>query len=363
MATITKRPGKKGATAYRAEVRRKGYPKQIKTFELRGDAEKWARKVEREIDAGTWKDLKGAESILLSEALDRYLSCISTKKQPSTYKRDELSISHLKKRLGHFTLLQTTDSEVAMYRDLRLNEVSPDSVRIELSLLSNLFNIARLEWNVGKLENPVKSIKKPKIAEGRCPILNQEQLKRLIDESKAVRTKWLFPFVLVALHTGCRSNELRSMRWPQVVIEDNVGFINIIGSNSKNQRTRTVPLTKPALECLSILKQKHKHVDSKGNPIGVIFPANNNIDKPRDLHKAFNEAVSRASLDNMPGLGKLRIHDLRHCCGSALVMAGVDIETIRQILGHRDISTTQRYLHVVNEHMQKSMNKIEHLGV
>ena len=44
-------------------------------------------------------------------------------------------------------------------------------------------------------------------------------------------------------------------------------------------------------------------------------------------------------------------------------MNGVDLETIRSILGHRDLSTTQRYLHVVNQHKKNAMNKIGHLGL
>jgi site-specific recombinase XerD len=78
---------------------------------------------------------------------------------------------------------------------------------------------------------------------------------------------------------------------------------------------------------------------------------------------SFNRAVKRAGLDQLPGAGKLRIHDLRHLCGSFLVMNGVDLETIRSILGHRDLSTTQRYLHVVNQHKKNAMNKIGHLGL
>jgi site-specific recombinase XerD len=81
------------------------------------------------------------------------------------------------------------------------------------------------------------------------------------------------------------------------------------------------------------------------------------------MHKAFNQIVRKIGLDNLPGAGKLRIHDLRHCCGSALIMRGVDLETVRKILGHRDITTTQKYLHVINDHLKNAINKIEDLGI
>ena len=77
---------------------------------------------------------------------------------------------------------------------------------------------------------------------------------------------------------------------------------------------------------------------------------------------AFDRAVKRAGLDNLPGVGKLRIQDLRHLCGTFLVMNGVDLETVREILGHRDLTTTQRYLHMINDHKKNAISKIGHLG-
>ena len=84
MASIIKRPGPGGKTVFRAEIRRKGFPKQIKTFQLKRDAVNWARKIERDMDAGTWQDLKDADKYLLRDAVQRYLSKVSIKKRPST---------------------------------------------------------------------------------------------------------------------------------------------------------------------------------------------------------------------------------------------------------------------------------------
>ena len=106
-----------------------------------------------------------------------------------------------------------------------------------------------------------------------------------------------------------------------------------------------------------------KVVSMDGTRIGLVFPARAHRDKPRDMHLNFNLAVRRAGLDNLQGFGKLRIHDLRHVCGTYLVMNGVDLETIRNILGHSDLSTTQRYLHVMNEHKKKAIAAIGHLGL
>jgi len=361
MASIIKRPGPGGKTVFRAEIRRKGFPKQIKTFQLKRDAVSWARKIEQEMDAGTWQDLKDASKYLFKDALERYLGKVSIKKRPGSCKRDHLSASYLKKHLGDFSLTQITPSKVATYRDTRLNLLSPHSVRIELALLSHLFNVARKEWHIGNIENPVNSIDKPVLPEGRCPMLSQEQLQRLLLECEQARSEYLLPFVILALHSGARSMELRGLQWEQINIKE--GYVSLIGEEIKTHRRRTLPLTAEAKQVFINLKEKAVLNNIHGDPTGLVFPSRNDPEKPRDLHKAFDNAVHKAGLGNLPGSGKLRIHDLRHCCGSALIMRGVDLETVRKLLGHRDISTTQRYLHVVDDHMSQAVSKINDLGI
>jgi len=364
MATFIKRPGPKGAVVWQAQVRKKGYPSQIKTFDRKGDAQKWAKMTEHQMEVGLWKNAKEASQITLSQALDRYLSSVTPRKRPATQASENLSARTLKEAMGNLSLLQVTPEKVASYRDERLESVSPNTVRIELALLSNLFNIAEREWSYNGLDNPVRHISKPKIPEGRCPILSEEQITRLLEECKKRSSRLLYPFVLLALHTGGRSKELRKLHWSQVFLEE--GYISLVGSENKIHRSRSVPLTPAAKEVLRGLqanKPGRKVVDIHGNPIGLVFPAKGHPDNPRDMHMTFNRAVRRTGLGNLPGIGKFRIHDLRHLCGTFMLMNGVDLETVREILGHRDLSTTQRYLHVVNDHKKNAIAKISHLGV
>ncbi len=364
MATILKRLGPKGRAVWQVQVRKKGYPSQIKTFDHKIDAQKWAKKIEHQMEAGLWKDSKEASQITLSQALDRYLDTVTPRKRPKTQASENLSASYLKKNMGKWSLLQVTPEKVAEYRDKRLAQVSANSVRIELALLSHLFGIAQSEWSFHGLDNPVRKITRPKIPEGRCPVLSEKQIRRLLEECGKATTKLLYPFALLALHTGGRSMELRGLLWSQVDLEGN--FISLVGTDTKTHRARAIPLTPAAGEILHMLAEDQKIkkvVDLNGQRVGLVFPSRRDPSKPRDMHMSFNRAVERAGLDNLPGEGKLRIHDLRHLCGTFLVMNGVDIETIRDILGHRDLSTTQRYLHVVNAHKKRAIEKIGHLGL
>jgi integrase len=364
VATILKRPGPKGKTVWQAQIRKKGYPSRIKTFDRKTDAQSWAKMVEHQMEAGLWKDSKEASQITLSQALERYLGDVTPRKRAATQVSEHLSARSLRAAMGRLSLLQVTPERVAQYRDQRLQFVAPNSVRIELALLSNLFNIAAREWSFGGLENPVRQVHRPKIPEGRCPTLSEDQIRRLLEECMKSMTKLLYPFVLLALHTGCRSMELRGLRWSQVNLDE--GVISLIGAETKVHRSRAIPLTPAAQRVLRGLADEQKMnnvLDLSGNPLGLVFPARGDREKPRDMHMSFDRAVKRAHLENLPGVGKLRIHDLRHLCGTFLVMNGVDIETIRDILGHRDLSTTQRYLHVVNEHKKKAIAKIGQLGL
>jgi integrase len=364
VASILKRPGPKGKPVWQAQVRKKGYPPQIKTFARKTDAERWAKMVEHQMEAALWKDAKEASRVTLSEALGRYLTGVTIRKRSATQARENLSARHLKEAMGRLSLVQVTPEKLSDYRDKRLKSVSAHSVRLELALLSNLFNIAAREWSFLGLDNPVRKVSRPKIPEGRCPVLSEEQIKGLLAECRKGTTKLLYPFVLLALHTGCRSMELRGLRWSQVDLEGN--FISLIGSETKTHRARAIPLTPAAKEILRDLAEDQKIekvVHLNGHSAGLVFPSRGDSSKPRDMHMSFDRAVRKAGLDHLPGAGKLRIHDLRHLCGTFLVMNGVDLETIRDILGHRDLATTQRYLHVVNEHKKKAISKIGHLGL
>jgi integrase len=195
-------------------------------------------------------------------------------------------------------------------------------------------------------------------------MLTNEQIERLLSECKKSRSDYLYPFCLLQLHTGCRSSELRGLRWSQVDLEE--GFISLIGEDVKNHRRRSIPLTPAAIDVLKYLLKEIRGiniVDKHTMPDGLVFPARGRPNKPRDMHMAFDRAVRRASLDNLPGAGKLRIHDLRHLCGSYLLMKGSDLKTVQEVLGHRDISTTQKYTHIVNEHKKKMVLRISNLGL
>ncbi len=145
---------------------------------------------------------------------------------------------------------------------------------------------------------------------------------------------YLTPMVLLSINSGLRRGELFSLTWNHVDI--NKAMVTIVGDNAKSGKTRHVPLNSAALHALKIWqKQCFEH--------NLVFSGKegNQFDNVR---KSWGKILKDASISNF------RWHDLRHHFESKLVMAGVDLNTVRELLGHSDLTVTLRYAHLAPEH-------------
>jgi integrase len=144
----------------------------------------------------------------------------------------------------------------------------------------------------------------------------------------------LHPLVLLAMNTGLRRGELFNLRWGDV----NLGTqtLTVQGDTSKSGQTRHIPLND---EALSVLTAWHQQTGG----VGYLFPA-------ADGGRLTSIKRSWSTLLTSAGITHFRFHDLRHHFASQLVMAGVDLNTVRELLGHADIKMTLRYAHLAPEH-------------
>ena len=79
-----------------------------------------------------------------------------------------------------------------------------------------------------------------------------------------------------------------------------------------------------------------------------------------DFDEKYKRALSKYKfLDLFAGIEDFRFHDLRHTFASHLVMAGVDIRTVQELMGHKDIRMTMRYSHLSDAHLKEAVNKCE----
>lgn len=193
MATIRQR-----GDTWQAIIKRKGYPTQSKSFDLKKDAEKWARHQERLLDAGQWVDRTEAEQTTLRQLLDRYEKEVTIKKRGAAI--ESIRITVIKRsRLVDYSVASITGRMIAEYRDKRLEVVSGSTVHKELALLSNLFNVATKDWGFALNNNPVSLVRKPAPSKARDRVLNDHERQALLSAVGQCQNPWVKPVVIFAL--------------------------------------------------------------------------------------------------------------------------------------------------------------------
>ncbi|MBR7215349.1 DUF4102 domain-containing protein [Pseudomonas sp. B2021] len=143
-------------------------------------------------------------------------------------------------------------------------------------------------------------------------------------------TDHLKPMVLVSLNTGMRRGELFDLKWTAVNFDTKT--ITVAGATTKTSDTRHIPMNK---ESIGVLEAWKKQVSKSP----YVFPGQGG-GRFEDVKSAWLKLLERAQIDGF------RWHDMRHDFASRLVMAGVPLNTVRDLLGHADIKMTLRYAHL-----------------
>ena len=274
---------------------------------------------------------------LMKKFMDEHAPTVSDSMQESY----GCSLKPLSSFFGNLNLASIMVDKISDYKVKRRNEgVSPATINIELAMLSKALNCAVQDWRWLK-EAP--RIKREKLNNERKRWLKSDEEKRLKSVCLDLGHDWLKDIVVFDINTGLRMGELISLEWPEVNLFRKTIFVK----ETKNKESRTVPLNQQAFEIL-MRKSKVRNIHSK-----LVFPdlAFGKWDKS-NLGKRLRKVLSKAGIEDF------RFHDLRHTFGSRLAQAGVDINTIARLMGHKDLKMTQRYIHHTVDSLRVGVDKL-----
>jgi len=206
------------------------------------------------------------------------------------------------------------------------NEWSPATVNRYKPLFSLTF---RIVLENGKIEyNPARLVKRRREDNARIRWLLPAEEKRHVPELD------------IALHTGMRRSEQYSLKWADVDFMNRIITIR----HTKNGEVRYIKLNQTALAAFEDLFAR-PHDD------GYVF-TNSHFEHLLSSRHWFEPAVTEAEIEGFTW------HCLRHTFASRLVMAGVDLRTVQQLMGHKTIQMTCRYAHLAPEHQLAAVERL-----
>lgn len=167
--------------------------------------------------------------------------------------------------------------------------------------------------------------------------------KPMADLSARTFADHLEPAVLLSLNTGLREGALFSLKWADINFEQR--YLTAAGYFAKSGKTQRIPLNAEALE---ILKQWKSQPGIKSQ---WVFPG-------KDGSPIKNAETAWKGVLRDSQITDFHWHDLRHTFASNLVMAGVEIYTVSQLLGHSDVKLTMKYAHLAPNHKQEAVEKL-----
>jgi len=330
---------KKRGEYWRAEVRRKGHKPAYRTFDTQAEAQKWARRIEADIDTGIYVDNSAAEKMTFAEALQQYKLDVASKKRHPMQENGRID-RWLRNDLSFRTLANLKGADFAKYRDQRRAQGrAENTIRLELQLVSHLYEIARKEWGMEGLMNPVKNIRKPSGSRARNRRLEAGEYDQILRALSKSSNRYAAVAFVLAIETTLRQGVLFSLRWEWIDLTTRlVRFPETMLSTSNKGVPAILPLSSRAITVLTATCPMNDAEMRVKPSSGLVLPTT-----PNAVRLIWKRVVEELEIPD------LRWHDLRHEAASRLFERGLHPMEVASITGHRSMQMLKRYTHLKPE--------------
>lgn len=310
MAYFEKRVTSKGVVRWRAQIRRLGLPDLSKTFRTKAHAEQWARAIEGGFEA----PLVGKHTLL--QGMRRYAQEVSPTKRGARWERLRLGAMEADP-IAKASMAAIDSDRWGKWRDARLEEVAPATVRREMNLLAAVYETARREWKWVRI-NPFRDVRKPAEPPARRRGVPQAHFDKLAEKLTGPAGREVLAGFELGIETGMRAGEMWGLEREQIDLRARVAKLTL----TKNGHARDVSLSPRAVEILKgLLEDGRKRLFTCSNAA-------------RDA--LFRKARAAAGIEDV------HFHDSR---SEAVIRLSkkLDVLELAEQIGHRDLNSLQFY--------------------
>jgi site-specific recombinase XerD len=232
---------------------------------------------------------------------------------------------------------EVTEDDIKMLIAEKFFNHSSSSIILFLSAIKYAyFNLLKKDITSG--------IKRPR-KENRMPaVLTKEEVRKIINFLENKKSKLMISLIYAC---GLRVSELVNLKVEELDFEEEIGYVR----QGKGRKDRIFNIPKPLFK-----KLKNQVELQKQNKEKHLFTGPKGKLSTRNLQKIVNKAAKNAKIDK-----DVHCHTLRHSFATHLLENGTDIRYIQELLGHANLSTTERYAHVSSEKLKKIRSPIEGL--
>ena len=285
---------------------------ELKLFIERGEYKTWKKK--------------------FSDLIPVYLEAILSKKAVHCQERyDSVIRNHLESYFDGVRVYEIDQNKVVAYKLHREESKATEStLKKELRVLKDII----------KLGNPSFDLPGIKDSELMRPVYRGRKVKHFLEEDDLMQIVGYLgeqykPLVMIAGYTGLRLGNVLDLTWKQIDMKK--GWVKV--ERTKNGEPVKIPICQKLMEVFQFLNRvRNLHDDRLFH-----FTA-------RAIQKGWKRACVKAGYD------WVRFHDLRHFCGSFLANAGVEMQLIAEILGHKDLRSTRIYSHFSESSIKQAMS-------
>lgn len=290
------------------------------------------RKIKKEVLMGRVVSLDKDKKIPFEEFVKEYIEYRkNVGKEDATVRLDEIALKKFKDYVGNKVMNMVNARDVdGFHAHVLSTGCKPTSLNLYIRHLKTAFKTA-LRWGY-ITQNFYADVKQMSVSEKYDRILRNDEILILLKTIDDIDFRY---YVLWALFTGCRAGDILSITWEKV--ESDCIFV-WDRKNKKDREEPIIPDFKPIVERM----RKKK---------GKVFPKWKLVSSVSHLFKKYMDKT---------GLAPMKLHGCRHTFGSYLAMGGASQKAIMELLGHKQMSTTERYMHFHPERIKHEASKLKY---